>query len=89
MRSSFVKKILVAGAVVMAAFCESGAAEKQETAAVWNEDYARAIKIAAEKKLPVQEGVSRGEHIRRILCMKVCCIAMDQPALLFCSMMRW
>lgn len=53
MRSSFVNKILVAGAVVMAAFCESGAAEKQENAAVWSEDYAQVRKMAAEKKLPV------------------------------------
>lgn len=47
------KKMLMAGAVFMAAFCESTAAEPKAEKAVWSDNYIQIRKTAAEKKLPI------------------------------------
>lgn len=52
MRRGFMKKVLLAGAVVMAAFCESGSAEVA-TRPLWSENFAQAKAAAAAKKIPV------------------------------------
>ena len=46
------KKVLLAGAVVMAAFCESGSAEVK-TKPLWSENFAQVKAEAAAKKIPM------------------------------------
>lgn len=52
MRRSLMKKVLLAGAVVMTAFCESGSAEVK-TRPLWNENFTQVKAEAAAKKIPV------------------------------------
>ena len=52
MRRGFMKKVLLAGAVAMAAFCESGSAEVK-TKPLWSENFAKVKAEAAAKKVPV------------------------------------
>ena len=52
MRSRFMKKVLFAGAIAMAAFCEGGTAQMKEQA-LWSENFTQAKAEAAAKKVPV------------------------------------
>ena len=48
------KKMLIAGAVFMAAFCEAGTAKaEQAEKAVWSDNYVQVRKTASEKKVPI------------------------------------